>query len=857
MSSKSHYYASLKKKLEFAVQRVTEEAVSLHASSVGDLKSNPDISTIIADIESAIDERQVLHHDLEKFAEEARIHQRRGEIFQEKKLYQKALNEYSRSLCSIPYNVHNVSRGVQDIGSSYDDDNCITMRCDKKAKRSSSSAFESCGHAVIEALAARAEMLRNLGHHQLALKDIEEALSFRPDREMRSSILQTHKLCLSEMRKATRSQSPRRCPNVAHLPHQSIANASDLIMMNYKTEKGRYLEANGEIKAGDVLIVEKPYASVLLPEFYHSHCYHCIKPLIAPIPCYTCQDVLFCSKECQARAYSGYHKTECQIWPLIQMVDSFAHLAIRILLTAKPDELLGILENEKNIESKCNNIHGFTNNEYKHNYKAVYNLVTNHDLQSNCTIKSNAVVASIISNFFASPQTISSPIAREERLMETKKKKAGIRLSSSSPALFDANCQSNGNLNSLADAFANYQEKENIDMKNNFHLSQSLQSSLSELVRRSSTPADLQKEYPGAANRRRSCAGFEEPLSSGLYQSMLTEDQINQLILRHLQQIACNVHTVTTLALVEEEEDVTRNELNGKQEYSLRKEQRQIALALYPTACLLNHACDPDVIVSFTDSELVVRATHNISQGEEITHCYVPHVGRMQRAARQRMLQKRYFFICSCAACRRDEERERRQLCSLQILCPECRDLAKIEYVDDSFIGRCSNKDCGIVSNVERQLEEIQDSRELFMDAVDSFKSGNIKKSLTTLQQVMKKRSSVLQPKDKHVAEVHDAMSRCYEVLREWDFASYHCSLNLDSVEQQYGETSSECAHAVTKLAQFLYNGKLFDKAGKVIDRGIKLLSLHYGDEYPTVKELTKMKECVRTFASPVSQFSV
>lgn len=61
----------------------------------------------------------------------------------------------------------------------------------------------------------------------------------------------------------------------------------------------------------------------------------------------------------------------------------------------------------------------------------------------------------------------------------------------------------------------------------------------------------------------------------------------------------------------------------------------------------------------------------------------------------------------------------------------------------------------------------------------------------------------------------------------------------------------------MTKLAQFLYNGKLFDKAGKVIDRGIKLLSLHYGDEYPTVKELTKMKECVRTFASPVSQFSV
>lgn len=32
------------------------------------------------------------------------------------------------------------------------------------------------------------------------------------------------------------------------------------------------------------------------------------------------------------------------------------------------------------------------------------------------------------------------------------------------------------------------------------------------------------------------------------------------------------------------------------------------------------------LLSSFTDSELVVRATHNISQGEEITHCYGKHM---------------------------------------------------------------------------------------------------------------------------------------------------------------------------------------------------------------------------------------
>ncbi len=94
-------------------------------------------------------------------------------------------------------------------------------------------------------------------------------------------------------------------------------------------------------------------------------------------------------------------------------------------------------------------------------------------------------------------------------------------------------------------------------------------------------------------------------------------------------------------------------------------------------------------------------------------------------------------------------------------------------------------------------------------------------------------------------------------MLREWELASYYCSLSLDSVEQQYGGTSSECAHAVNKLAHFLFHGKVYNKAVSVIDRGIKLLSLHYGGEYHAVKVLLKMKECVRNCSSPVSQFAI
>jgi len=38
------------------------------------------------------------------------------------------------------------------------------------------------------------------------------------------------------------------------------------------------------VKAGDVLIVEKPYTAVLLPSHYHSHCHHCFSLISAAVP---------------------------------------------------------------------------------------------------------------------------------------------------------------------------------------------------------------------------------------------------------------------------------------------------------------------------------------------------------------------------------------------------------------------------------------------------------------------------------------------------------------------------------------------------------------------------------------------
>ena len=49
--------------------------------------------------------------------------------------------------------------------------------------------------------------------------------------------------------------------------------------------------ANAFLFTGDVIAVEKPFASVLLPEYFTTHCYNCLQRCEALLPCCFCSNV--------------------------------------------------------------------------------------------------------------------------------------------------------------------------------------------------------------------------------------------------------------------------------------------------------------------------------------------------------------------------------------------------------------------------------------------------------------------------------------------------------------------------------------------------------------------------------------
>ncbi|KAM0253961.1 hypothetical protein ACHAQJ_007030 [Trichoderma viride] len=64
---------------------------------------------------------------------------------------------------------------------------------------------------------------------------------------------------------------------------------------------------------------------------------------------------------------------------------------------------------------------------------------------------------------------------------------------------------------------------------------------------------------------------------------------------------------------------------------------------------MLNHCCDPNIVIVFNSTQVEVRAMENIKAGEELLHCYRDIA--YDFTFRQPRIAARYQFRCHCARC--------------------------------------------------------------------------------------------------------------------------------------------------------------------------------------------------------------
>lgn len=175
----------------------------------------------------------------------------------------------------------------------------------------------------------------------------------------------------------------------------TIPNASSSITIDYSIQKGLHLKANRDIKVGDLLVYEKPFASVLLGENIEKNCYECMSRLnvlkMNLTFCRQCSQVTYCSQKCEHESWESSHKYECKYFKLLAFNCDLTHmewLALRIVLKAGKDYLLSIKPNLEDYESKYESINrdlsalfSIDENSPKiyrsDSYMPIFNLITN------------------------------------------------------------------------------------------------------------------------------------------------------------------------------------------------------------------------------------------------------------------------------------------------------------------------------------------------------------------------------------------------------------------------------------------------------------------------------------------------
>lgn len=147
---------------------------------------------------------------------------------------------------------------------------------------------------------------------------------------------------------------------------------------------------------------------------------------------------------------------------------------------------------------------------------------------------------------------------------------------------------------------------------------------------------------------------FQQSLTDNMENLTLTKSSeekfqyVCSLILRHVLQLVCNAHSIFEVGNCD-------TDLDDKDGPVVSNNQYRVASAIYPSASMMNHSCDPTVINSFFNQRLIVRAIKSANAGEQIFNCYGPHFRHHSLRFRQDVLKAQYNFVCDCNSCKRKD----------------------------------------------------------------------------------------------------------------------------------------------------------------------------------------------------------
>ncbi|XP_059055321.1 SET and MYND domain-containing protein 4-like [Achroia grisella] len=306
------------------------------------------------------------------------------------------------------------------------------------------------------------------------------------------------------------------------------------------------------------------------------------------------------------------------------------------------------------------------------------------------------------------------------------------------------------------------------------------------------------------------------------------------IILRSLGQLVCNGHAALSLATVEEGDATGRT-------VSEREVRR--ATAIYPSAAMMNHSCDPNIINTFYNCRLIIRCSRELPAGSEVFNCYGPHKAREPTSHRRAQLRAQYMFNCTCTACC-DTQRRDFVLLFTAYACQSCKGPVV-------FNGRRAHcQQCNADFQLDRALATIEQADELLSQAERCL---SIEQRCERTQVAFRMKQQVWHKHHVSLRATADKLARLYADVGEFNKSVELIKHNIQSLEYQFGSFSVEVAHELRKLSEVMLeriirspqNPDYRDwclEAHKIMKKAVQLMELNYGSWEPLVKRLKEQE---------------
>ncbi|EDW73803.1 uncharacterized protein Dwil_GK19653 [Drosophila willistoni] len=188
-------------------------------------------------------------------------------------------------------------------------------------------------------------------------------------------------------------------------PHPQLPYVADCLELRESPDEGRFIVTKQDLVVGDLVAIEQPFCSTLLPPMRYIRCATCkMENYLTLIPCDSCCSVMFCSEECKTKAMTTFHRYECPIIDFLHRMFNKIHgIALRTTLAALElhssiEDLMSYCDKPEN-QDKCAFDLDYGQLTPQESYRAIHGLVTNQHLRSVSDLFQRSVVCAVLKHF--------------------------------------------------------------------------------------------------------------------------------------------------------------------------------------------------------------------------------------------------------------------------------------------------------------------------------------------------------------------------------------------------------------------------------------------------------------------------